>query len=72
MIREVADHLACPLLKADHRSIGWDPKSDSTDSNYAASMSRFLKDASEWDGLVLFDGNGNPAAYGCYKLMLAF
>ena len=51
----VAEHLGCPLLRADPTSI--QPNEWQTIYGYDATLTQFLKDATEWGGLVLFDGS---------------
>ena len=58
MDQTVAEHLACPLLRADSQY--FQPGMWGVIQGYDANLGQFLKDATEWGGLVLFDGLSNP------------
>ncbi|KAK5657169.1 hypothetical protein OQA88_3226 [Cercophora sp. LCS_1] len=49
----LAEHLGCPLLRADPTSI--QPDTFRVVQGYDATLAQFLKDATEWGSLVLFD-----------------
>jgi hypothetical protein len=50
----VAEHLGCPLLRADSHFI--QQNRFQLIQGYSATLGQFLRDATEWGGLVLFDG----------------
>ncbi|KAK3322969.1 hypothetical protein B0H66DRAFT_473807 [Apodospora peruviana] len=58
---KVAEHLGCPLLRADPTSI--QPDTFRIVQGYDAPLAQFLKDATEWSSLVLFDAFLRQAEY---------
>lgn len=50
----VAEHLGCPLLRGDPFYI--QPDITQLIAGYDAHLGQFLKDATEWGAIVLFDG----------------
>jgi hypothetical protein len=54
MAESLAEHLGSPLLRADPAYIQQDMLA--VMQGYDASLGQFLKDATEWGALVLFDG----------------
>lgn len=53
MAESLAEHLGCPLLRADPSYIQQDILE--VMQGYDASLGQFMRDATEWGGLVLFD-----------------
>ncbi|KAK3385653.1 hypothetical protein B0H63DRAFT_473361 [Podospora didyma] len=53
LAESLAEHLGCPLLRADPQY--FDPHFMDVIQGYESTLSQFLKDATEWGGLVLFD-----------------
>jgi len=64
----VAEHLGCPLLRANMASMwaAWSGHENQAQS-FETTVSEFLKGAAEWGALALFDGAFSVSLVEVYR-----